>query len=88
MTYPTAADLRQAANEANLKRCDDPLLSKIMEAAKYVASKGAMSYRVVLPDPDDDDQFERLVDACRALGIRCDDVSTEDGTEVFELRWD
>jgi hypothetical protein len=87
VTYPTAADLRQAANEAILKRCDDPLLREIMAWAASEASTGRKSCRFVPTEPIGPVRLERIAEACEALGVRCDQGEEADGSAFFEISW-
>jgi hypothetical protein len=87
MTYPTAADLRQAANEAILRRCDDPLLREMMAFAASEASTGRMSCRFAPNEPLGPGRFTRIVEACEALGVRCEEGDASDGPPFFELSW-
>jgi hypothetical protein len=70
LNYPTAADLRQAANEAILRRCDDPLLPEIMATAAEAASQGEMSCWVTLQTLVDDPRKNMIVVALFALGLQ------------------
>jgi hypothetical protein len=87
MSYPTAADLRQAAKESILRRCDDPLLREMMAFAASEASTGRMSCRFAPDEPVGRVRSERIVLACEALGIRCDEGDASDGHPFFELSW-
>jgi hypothetical protein len=87
VSYPTAADLRQAANEAVLKRCDDPLLREMMAWAASEASTGRMSCRFAITAPLDPGRSARIALACEALGVRCEEGDASDGAPFFELSW-
>jgi hypothetical protein len=87
MNYPTAADLRQASNEAILRRCDDPLFREIMAWAASEASMGRKSCRFAPTEPIDQGRFTRIAEACEALGVRCDQGEEADGSAFFEISW-
>lgn len=68
-TYPTASELRAAANLALVAKCDDPLLGEIMEAAKKAARTGALECRIEFPETVDGSRRESINDALDALGL-------------------
>jgi hypothetical protein len=70
VNYPTAADLRAAANEATLRRCDDPLLPEIMASAASAAAQGETSCRLEFPATLEDRRRDNVILALGALGVQ------------------
>jgi hypothetical protein len=89
VNYPTAADLRAAANEAVLKRCDDPLLGEIMASAASAAAEGKTSCRIVLDLPIDDPRKDKIDAVIVTLGLQGYWAPTMvGGANCLHLSWD
>jgi hypothetical protein len=89
VNYPTAADLRQAANEAVLKRCHDPLLREIMAVAASSAAQGETSCRIEFPVAITESRMMPITEAVEALGLTSEMIGSivdDNWTGIF-ISW-